>query len=58
MKGYYKNEEATNAMIDSEGFLKTGDIGYHDEEGFLWIVDRSLKLFFLIQNETDNNIAG
>ncbi|XP_021962744.1 probable 4-coumarate--CoA ligase 3 [Folsomia candida] len=44
MKGYFQNEKATLDTIDSEGFIKTGDIGYYDEEGFLYIVDRLKEL--------------
>lgn len=40
MKGYLKNEEATKKTIDDEKFLHTGDIGYYDEEGYLYIEDR------------------
>ena len=38
--GYWKNEEASAESLDSEGWLKTGDIAVCDEKGFFWIVDR------------------
>ncbi|KAE8670439.1 putative Filamin-A-interacting protein [Hibiscus syriacus] len=44
MKGYFRNEEATNATLDKDGWLKTGDLGYFDENGFLYIVDRIKEL--------------
>lgn len=40
MKGYYDNEEETNKVIDSEGWFRSGDIGYYDEDGAFFIVDR------------------
>ncbi|XP_035774716.1 luciferin 4-monooxygenase-like [Anopheles albimanus] len=40
MKGYLHNEQATREMLDADGWLHTGDIGYYDEEQDFFIVDR------------------
>ena len=42
--GYFGNDEATASTLDSEGWLKTGDLCYIDEEGFLFVVDRIKEL--------------
>lgn len=42
--GYYKNEEETSRTIDKDGWLHTGDIGYIDGDGDVFIVDRIKEL--------------
>lgn len=44
MKGYVGDPEATRNTIDRENWLHTGDIGYYDDEGFFFIVDRIKEL--------------
>lgn len=51
MKGYYRNPDATNAVLDDEGWLHTGDKGKIDEEGRLSIVGRVKEQFKLSSGE-------
>ncbi len=44
MKGYLNRPEATANMIDPEGWLHSGDIGYADPDGYLHVVDRVKEL--------------
>jgi 4-coumarate--CoA ligase len=44
MKGYFQNKEATDQMIDSDGWLHTGDVGHFNDDGFMFITDRCKEL--------------
>ncbi len=44
MKGYYRNPEATEKALDSDGWLRTGDLGKIDAQGHLHILGRSKEL--------------
>ena len=41
MKGYWKNPEASAAALTADGYFRTGDVGYMDHDGFVYIVDRT-----------------
>jgi acyl-CoA synthetase (AMP-forming)/AMP-acid ligase II len=44
MRGYLNNVRATAESLDSEGWYRTGDVGYADEDGYFYIVDRLKEL--------------
>ena len=44
LRGYYKDAEGTAAVLDSEGWLHTGDLAQQDEDGYFFIVGRSKEL--------------
>ena len=44
MQGYYKQPEETAAVLDPDGWLRTGDLAYRDEDGYFFVVGRSKEL--------------
>ena len=50
MLGYYKNPEATAQKIDAEGWLHTGDRGYLDKDGYLYVEGRLEQDMIVLPN--------
>jgi acyl-CoA synthetase (AMP-forming)/AMP-acid ligase II len=44
MKGYLNNPEVTRRVLDEDGWLHTGDIGYVDGDGYIYVLDRATDL--------------
>ena len=49
MIGYYEDEEETKKAIDEDGYFHSGDIGYIDENGYIYLTGRS-KNVIVTQN--------
>ncbi len=43
--GYWQNPQASAAVIDDEGWFHTGDLVYHDDEWYFYVVDRKKDMF-------------
>lgn len=58
--GYFREDEATSALFDAEGWLHTGDIGRVDEDGFVYVTDRKKELIItsLGKNIAPSNVEG
>ncbi|QBF84501.1 long-chain-fatty-acid--CoA ligase FadD [Shewanella maritima] len=62
MRGYWQRPEESSKVIDENGWLATGDIGYMDEKGFFYIVDRKKDMilvsgFNVFPNEVEDVVA-
>ncbi|XP_046971328.1 4-coumarate--CoA ligase 1-like [Vanessa cardui] len=44
MKGYMGDKASSDELVDKEGYIRTGDIGYYDNDGYFYIVDRLKEL--------------
>jgi acyl-CoA synthetase (AMP-forming)/AMP-acid ligase II len=44
MMGYFNDEERTKECLSDDGWLRTGDLAYYDEEGYFYITDRTKEL--------------
>ena len=63
MKGYWQRPEATDEVIDADGWFKTGDIGVIQEDGYIRIVDRKKDMilvsgFNVYPNELEDVLAS
>lgn len=63
MRGYWNKPEETAYVLDEKGWLKTGDIGVMDEQGFVSIVDRKKDMilvsgFNVYPNEVESVVAS
>jgi long-chain acyl-CoA synthetase len=62
MKGYWQRPDESAKVLDNDGWLATGDIGYMDEKGFFYIVDRKKDMilvsgFNVFPNEVEEVVA-
>lgn len=54
MKGYLNNPKATAETLDEEGWLRTGDVAYYDDDEFFFITGRAKELIKVKGNQVRN----
>jgi long-chain acyl-CoA synthetase len=47
MQGYWKRPDETELVLGADGFLKTGDMGYMDQDGYVFLVDRKKDMILV-----------
>ena len=62
MRGYWQRPEETENVLGADGFLRTGDLGYVDDKGFVFLVDRKKDMilvsgFNVYPNEVEEAVA-
>ncbi|XP_040073902.1 luciferin 4-monooxygenase-like [Ixodes scapularis] len=50
MKGYYGRPEATAEVLSKDGWLRTGDLGYYDAEGRIYVIERLKQMIKCMDN--------
>jgi len=60
--GYWRNPQATSEVLSPDGWCRTGDVGYFDQDGFLYLVDRKKEMivtggFNVYPREVENVIS-
>jgi long-chain acyl-CoA synthetase len=62
MRGYWNRQDETDKVLTKDGWLKTGDLGYMDPQGYIYIVDRKKDMilvsgFNVYPNEVEGVVA-
>ena len=62
-RGYWKRADETSSVFHADGFLRTGDVGYMDSQGFIFLVDRKKDMilvsgFNVYPNEVEEVVAS
>jgi len=55
MLGYFQDESATSEVIDTHGWLHTGDIGYYDSDNYLYVTGRMKDIFKVKGRQVSQN---